>query len=330
MRKPVIILIVIIAASAIALSVIRRTPEESGRLKVSGSIEATTVEISFKVPGRLARRLVDEGESVRSGQQVAVLHIDEFVEERNERLSELKANQAALADLQAGSRKEEIAQAEAALARMKAEADRMAKEFARADALYKREVIPLKELDFARAGRDSSAAAVREAEERLKLLNIGPRPHAVSQAKARVAGSNAVLALAETRLSETSVSTPVDGLVLAKHAEPGEIIAPGSPIITVGKMDELWLKAYIPETELGRVKLGQKVRVTSDTWLGKLYDGKITFISSQAEFTPKNVQTEKERVKLVYRIKITLPNPKMELKPGMPADAVIETGAEQK
>jgi HlyD family secretion protein len=330
MRKPAIIIIALIAATAIALYGIRRTPVESGRLKVSGNIEATTVELSFKVPGRLARRLVDEGDSVTSGQQVAILHVDEFIEERNGRLSELKANQAALADLQAGSRKEEIAQAEAALSRLKSEADRMAKEFARADALYKREVIPLKELDSARAGRDSSAAAVREADERFKLLKSGPRPHAVSQAQARVEVASAVLALADTRLSETSISSPVDGLVLAKHAEPGEMITPGAPVITVGKMNEVWLKAYIPETELGRVKPGQKVRVTSDTWPGRLYEGKITFISSQAEFTPKNVQTEKERVKLVYRIKITLPNPKMELKPGMPADAIIETGTEQK
>ena len=330
MRKPVIIIVVIIAAAAIAVSAIRRAPEEAGRLKVSGSIEATTTEISFKVPGRLARRLVDEGDTVRRGQQVAVLHIDEFLEERNARASELKANQAALADLVAGSRREEIAQAEAVLARMRAEADRMAKEFARAETLFKREVIPLKELDAARAGRDSSAAAVREAKERLQLMKIGPRPHAVSQARARVEAAGAALALAETRFSDTTVSSPVDGLVLAKHAEPGEMLAPGAPVLTIGKMDEVWLKAYIPETELGRVKVGQKVRVTSDTWPGRVYDGMITFISSQAEFTPKNVQTEKERVKLVYRIKITLPNPKMELKPGMPADAVIETGVPQK
>ncbi|MBT0666320.1 efflux RND transporter periplasmic adaptor subunit [Geobacter pelophilus] len=326
MKKPIIIAAVIAVAAVLAIAVIRRTPVAATGLKVSGSIEATTVQVSFKVAGRLDKRLVDEGDVVKTGQPVALLHTNEFVDEKNARSSEARASRAALADLVAGSRKEELTQAEAVLARMKAEADRMAKEFARAEALFKREVIPLKELDAARAGRDSSTAAVREAEERLKLLRIGPRPDAVNQARARVDAATAVLALAETRLADTSVASPVAGLVLAKHAEPGEMLAPGAPVVTIGKLDEVWLKAYIPETELGRVKVGQPVRVTSDTWPGRAYEGKITFISPQAEFTPKNVQTEKERVKLVYRIKITLPNPKMELKPGMPADATIETG----
>jgi HlyD family secretion protein len=326
MKKPIIIAAVIVVAAVLAITAIRRAPVAATGLKVSGSIEATTIQVSFKVPGRLARRLVDEGDAVKIGQPVALLHTNEFIDEKNARSSEARASRAALADLVAGSRKEELTQAEAVLARMKAEADRMAKEFARAEALFKREVIPLKELDAARAGRDSSAAAVREAEERLKLLRIGPRPDAVNQARARVDAATAVLALAETRLADTAVASPVTGLVLAKHAEPGEMLAPGAPVVTIGKLDEVWLKAYIPETELGRVKVGQPVRVTSDTWPGRAYEGKITFISPQAEFTPKNVQTEKERVKLVYRIKITLPNPKMELKPGMPADATIETG----
>jgi len=104
--------------------------------------------------------------------------------------------------------------------------------------------------------------------------------------------------------------------------------APGTPVVTVGDLVNLWLRAYIGETDLGRVKVGQRVRVTTDTYLGKRYDGRVSFIASQAEFTPKNVQTEKERVKLVYRIKIDIQNPNMELKPGMPADAVIQTGPE--
>ncbi|OGT99840.1 MAG: hypothetical protein A2079_04435 [Geobacteraceae bacterium GWC2_48_7] len=107
------------------------------------------------------------------------------------------------------------------------------------------------------------------------------------------------------------------------------MLSAGSPVVTVGKMDEVWLRAYIPENELGRVKLGQTASVTVDGRPGKVFTGRVSFLSSQAEFTPKNVQTEKERVKLVYRIKITLANPQMELKPGMPADAVIQTKPER-
>jgi HlyD family secretion protein len=319
---PLVIALVVIAGMVILL---RRMPKNTGELKVSGTIEVTSVELSFKVPGRMGQRLVDEGEMVRTGQVVARLEDDELKEERNSRAAEERASRAAVADLEAGSRREEIAQAEAALGRMKADAERLARDFVRMEALFRREVVPLKDLDAARAGRDASAAAVREAEQHLRLLKIGPRPDAVRQARAKAESAGAGLALAETRLSQGVLTAPLNGLVLSKHAEAGEMLAAGSPVITVGRMDEVWLRAYIPETELGRVKVGQKARVTADTWAGRVFEGRIGFISSEAEFTPKNVQTEKERVKLVYRIKIFLANPKMELKPGMPADAVIIT-----
>jgi HlyD family secretion protein len=134
------------------------------------------------------------------------------------------------------------------------------------------------------------------------------------------------LVQAKTRLGYTILASPVSGLVISKNIEPGEQVAAGTPVITVGELDTVWVRAYINETDLGRVKVGQKARVTTDTWPGKVYDGIVTFISSEAEFTPKIVQTQKERVKLVYRVKITIPNPNMELKPGMPADAEILTG----
>jgi len=328
MRRKMIIGAGIIAVLAMtAFLVTRRRPAESVSLKVSGTIEVTTVELSFKVAGRLAQRLADEGERVTAGQLVARLEDDELKEDNNARAAEKRAAQAALADLKAGSRREEIAQAEAVLARMRADAERLRKDAVRSEALFKRDVIPQKDLDAARAGNDGAAAAVREAEQHLKLLRIGPRPDAVRQAKSQVEAADAGLALTETRLSQSILKSPLAGLVLAKHAEPGEMLAVGAPVVTIGKMDDVWLRAYIPEFEMGRVKVGQRARVMVDTWPGRPFEGTVSFISPEAEFTPKNVQTEKERVKLVYRIKITLANPGMELKPGMPADAVIETGS---
>jgi len=327
MQKRMIIGAVIVAALAMtAVLIMFRRPAETGALKVSGTIEVTTVELSFKVGGRLAQRLVDEGEMVTAGQLVARLEDDELKEDKNVRAAEKRSAQAALADLEAGSRREEIAQAEAVLARMKADAERLRKDALRSEALFKREVIPQKDLDAARAGREASAAAVHEAEQHLKLLRIGPRPDAVRQAKSQVEAAEAGLALTETRLSQSMLTAPLAGLVLAKHAEQGEMLAVGAPVVTIGKMDDVWLRAYIPESEMGRVKVGQRAHVTVDTWPGRSFEGTVSFISPEAEFTPKNVQTEKERVKLVYRIKVTLANPRMELKPGMPADAVIETG----
>jgi HlyD family secretion protein len=322
--KKIFVIVAVIAVIAVAAMLIsRRNLAAKGELKVSGTVEATTVELSFKVGGRLARRLVDEGMTVSAGQVVALLEDDELKQERSARSADEKASQAALADLEAGSRREEIAQAEAALARMKADAGRLARDAERAEDLYKRDIVARQELDAALAGRDASAAAVREAEQHLRLLKAGPRPDAVRQSRARVDASSAGRAQAETRLSQAVLNAPLAGLVLAKHVEPGEMLAAGAPVVTVARMDEVWLRGYIPETELGHVKVGQSARVSIDTWPGRVFEGRVSFISSEAEFTPKNVQTEKERVKLVYRIKITLPNPKGELKPGMPADAVI-------
>ena len=299
--------------------------EEDGRLKLTGTIETTTVAVSFKVPGRLKERLVDEGQQVRAGQVVARLEDNELRDADNAAVAEQRAAQAALADLKAGSRKEEIAAAAATLAGLTAEADRAGRDARRAEALFHKEVIPRKELDAARAARDATAAAVREGEERLRLTQIGPRPDAVKQAQARLQAAEAARALADSHLADAVLTAPLSGTVLAKHAEPGELLAAGSPVITVARLDEVWVRAFVPETQLGRIKLGQKVSVTSDTWKGRSYQGTVSFIASAAEFTPKNVQTEQERVKLVYRIKVTIANPQQELKPGMPVDLVIAT-----
>ncbi len=328
MRKRILIaLAVCICIAVAAFLIIRRDRRPENELKVSGTIEVTSVELSFKVGGRLSQRLVDEGQTVKAGQVVARLEDDELREDLNARTAEQRAARATLADLRAGSRREEIRQGEEALARMKADGDKLARDAARMEKLYRRDVIPLRDLEAAQAGRDASAAAVREAEERLRLLRIGPRPDAVRTQQARLEAAEAGRSLAETRLSQSVLAAPATGLILSKHAEPGEMLAPGSPVLTLGLMDEVWLRAYIPESDLGRVVVGSRARVTFDSWPGRVFEGRVSFISSQAEFTPKNVQTEKERVKLVYRIKITLPNPRMELKPGMPADAVIETGS---
>jgi HlyD family secretion protein len=168
---------------------------------------------------------------------------------------------------------------------------------------------------------------VREAAERLALVRRGPRRETIDQAQARLQDAKVALERAKTRQGYTTVVSPVAGYVLSKNVEAGELVSAGTPIVTIGDLGSVWLRAYVRETDLGRVKLGQPARVTSDTWPGKAYDGRVTFISSAAEFTPKSVQTEKERVKLVYRIKVTVPNPAAELKPGMPADATIFTGA---
>jgi HlyD family secretion protein len=267
--------------------------------------------------------LVSEGELVKSGRIVARLDTSELAQEVFVRRAEVKAAQAVLAELEAGSRPEEITQAEAAHELERAEAERLRVESQRHQRLHEQDFISASDYDRTATAYRVAQEKVKEAEARLTLLRKGPREEVIEQARARLQQAKENLTLTETRLGYATLASPLTGVVLSENVESGEYVSAGTPIVTVGDLVHVWLRAYVNETDLGRVKVGQSVRVTTDTYPGKIYEGRISFIASEAEFTPKNVQTEKERVKLVYRIKVDIPNPKMELKPGMPADATI-------
>lgn len=375
-KKLVVLAAAIVVGTILAYELLAaRSRRESNVIRVSGNIEVTDAEVSFKIAGRVEARLVDEGETVKAGQVVARLEQRELAEEAALGKAEAQAAQAALAELEAGSRPEEIAQAEASVhraqarldellagsrsqelavaearfQRAKADAVRLEVDYGRYKGLYEKELVSAQQFDAARTAYEMAKANQREAEEQLKLaqegprreeieqaraavneakerfalVKKGPRQETIDQARARFEQAKQALAVAETRLGYATLVSPLSGVVLSKNVEPGEYVAAGTPVITVGELVNPWLRAYINETDLGRVKVGQRVYVTTDTYPGKRYEGRISFIASQAEFTPKNVQTEKERVKLVYRVKVDIPNPHMELKPGMPADAEI-------
>ncbi|HSF03389.1 MAG TPA: efflux RND transporter periplasmic adaptor subunit, partial [Solirubrobacterales bacterium] len=173
-----------------------------------------------------------------------------------------------------------------------------------------------------------AAAEVRQAEAALRVAEAGEldvtlKRQEVATLQANIARDRAALAGAQAQLGYTVLRTPQAGVVLRKHVEPGEMIAAGTPVVTIADLGDIWLKIYVPEPELGRIKLGQTADITTDSYPGKSYPGTVTFISSEAEFTPKNIQTQEERVKLVFAVKISVANPNQELKPGMPADATV-------
>lgn len=325
MTKGLLIGALAVIVVAVVIYLRHAKPDASaGALRISGNVELTEVQVSFKVPGRVLARLVDEGALVRQGEIVARLEDAELSDALKLAQADADAAAATLAELVAGSRREEVGQGEALLTRAEAEAERAATDYRRDLVLYGKEVIPKRELDTARAASDAARASVRERREALTLLKKGARHERIDEARARLAGAQARVSTAKERLGYATLTAPLTGVVLSKSVEPGEQVSAGTAVITLGDTGQCWLKGYIPETELGRVKLGQEARVTTDSQPGKLYQGKVSFISSEAEFTPKSVQTEKERVKLVYRIKVTLANPGLELKPGMPADAEIQ------
>jgi HlyD family secretion protein len=325
MKKKIIILVLLVIVAAVAgfFYFKNHHTQDLNRIRVSGNIEITDVQVGFKIPGRVEERPVAEGQMIKAGQVVARLDDKDLKQEIAQRQAQVATAQSVLTELKAGSRPEEIAQAEAALEIAQADGDRIRLEFQRQKRLYEREVISTREFDQAKTSFEASEARIREAKEFSTLVRKGPRQEKIDQARATLEQAKQALGLAETRLQYATLLSPITGMVLSENVEPGEFVSPGTPIISAGDISQLYLRAYINETDLGRVKVGQKVRVTTDTFPGKNYEGKISFIAPQAEFTPKNIQTQKERVKLVYRIKVDIPNPNMELKPGMPADGEI-------
>jgi HlyD family secretion protein len=324
MKKKIVPVVLLVAIGLAVFFYLRnQKPKEEGIIRVSGNIEITDAALSFKIPGRVTERLVSEGKMVHKDQVAAKLDDTDLKNEVDLRNAELEEARAALKDLLAGSRPEEIGEAQAVLARVQSEEKHWLQEYERQKKLYQQEVISDRELESTRVQYETSQARVVEAAKSLRLVQEGPRVEKIEQARAQVKRAEEAIALAQTRLEYATLTSPLDGIVLTENVEPGEYVSAGTPIVTVGKLDDVWLRGYIDETDLGRVKLGQAVRVKTDTFPGKSYDGKVSFISSESEFTPKTVQTDKERVKLVYRIKIDVANPEMQLKPGMPADGEI-------
>ena len=326
-KRWLIIPLLLAAGGAAAYAWFQFRPQpDPNVLRVSGNVEVTDIEVSFRIPGWVEARPVSEGEAVKAGQLIARLESTELAQEVALREAEAQAYAAELAALEAGSRPQEIAVARASVRHAQAELERLAAEYERQRDLLARNVASQQVFQRAKAEWEVAKSQVDEAKERLKLAEEGPRQEDITRARARLDQVRQSHAIAKTRLNYATVTSPISGTVLSENVEAGEYVVPGVPVVTVGDLVNTWLRAYVNETDLGRIKLGQRVCVSTDTYPGKAYAGELSFIASAAEFTPKNVQTAEERVKLVYRVKVDIPNPDLELKPGMPADADIWLG----
>ncbi|MEK6530577.1 MAG: HlyD family efflux transporter periplasmic adaptor subunit [candidate division NC10 bacterium] len=344
-------------------------------IQVTGNMEATQVDASAKIAGRILSLRVREGDRVTEGQLLVRLDGAELKAEVERAEAALKSAEAQLRDLLAGARREEIEEARATVDRAQsqlndllagarreeieqareavrsAEATRVwtERDFKRAQELFAKELIAMQEVDRARQAYEVAVAQERSARANLQMVEAGPRrdqieaaraqlkaardhldlllagarPFQVEAARGQVSQARAALDLAGSRLREAAIVSPINGVVLRKNLEAGEMANPGVSILTLVDPTDLWLRAYVPETDIGRIKVGMAARITIDAYKDRTFSGKITEIASEAEFTPKNVQTKKERVNLVFRIKIAVDNPQGFLKPGMPADADI-------
>jgi HlyD family secretion protein len=254
---------------------------------------------------------------------VSAQQLDAAEAARGAARAQLDEARAHLADLLAGARPEEVRQAEQAVAQARAnvEGARLAAANAR-EALQDR-LLTKSQYDAARAALDSSRAQARAAQAQLDLLLAGSRAEDIRALREQAAQAREQLRLASAQRSNAFVRAPTDGVIKTKIAELGETMAAGSPIVVLLDTSQAWLRVYVPENRYGLIRIGQKAEVTVDSFPGRAFQGSVVEIASEPEFTPKNVQTQEERVKLVYGVKILLDNAEGRLKPGMPADAVI-------
>ncbi len=359
---------------------------DSGVLRASGTIEATKVDVSFQIGGRVAEVIADEGRPVRRGDTLARLdsselkaHVQQIsasIDAVNSQIrqqltnvefrrgivesqivqskSETEASRMSLEKTRNGSRPEEIGMAEALVNQAKADLDHRKNDFQRATTMFSGGIMSRQDYDAAQSAYLVAETTLAAARDRLALVKEGSRPEDIGEAEARLKSAQAGTAVAEagrksvdvevqaldslrarvreleaqldaakTQLTYTEIHAPLDAVVLTKNVESGEVINPATPVVTLANIDALWMNLYVPESQTGLIKLGQPVRVHVDSFPTEAFNGKITFVSSESEFTPKTIQTTEERIKLVYRVKVSLENTQQRLKPGMPADAEI-------
>lgn len=300
----------------------KRTAENE--LKLSGNIEAHESLVSFKVMGRIIELPVDEGMSLKTGDLVSRLDSADYRRQVGIDRATTLVRERQLALGLAGSRVQDIEAGRQAVIDAQAALDQQRKDFARYQALYEKDEIAGQTRDDAAIAVIRAQAALKRAQEMYSELLEGTRKEELAVDRSMVRAAQQDLDMSSIRLSYTTLRAPFTGVVLVREAELGEVVSPGAPVVTLADLDHIWLRVYLPETDLGKVRWGQEVQIRTDTYPGKVYHGRVSVIASDAEFTPKSVQTEQERVTLVYRLKIDVENPNYELKPGMPADAYIK------
>ena len=290
---------------------------------LSGNIEARETDLAFQVPGRIDRLLVDEGDVVAAGQKLASLDPHDYELALARARADAAVSKAALTVLEAGTRPQELRVAEAAVAQMEAQLRFAQAETRRVAQLVPKQLASQDQLDRAQLQEDVAQATLTQARQQLALLQEGTRKEELARARADYAARQQVVAAAQQQLGYADLASPVAGSVTVRLAEAGEVVGAGQAVLTVAALDHPWVRVYVNEKDLSRVRLGQAAQVRVDGLPGRVFQGRVVFISPEAEFTPKTVETRELRVDQVYRSKVEVANPDGALKIGMPADVTL-------
>jgi HlyD family secretion protein len=331
--KAVRILVVVLLVAGVLAYVFRdrlpwrAAPPESG-LTASGTVEATEAQLGFPVAGRIEAVMAREGDRVEAGNELARLDRSEALARRDEALSRIESARAVLRDVELGSRTEEVEQARAARDAAETRLEDSKRDLERSRTLHTGGAIPKEALDKAQLGVELAEKELERATEQLRLLEAGPRRERIEAQRAALTQAEASLRAIDAVLDQMTLEAPFDGLITVRNREPGEAVGPGAPVLTLLNPDDRWVRIYVREDRIGEVRVGASASIRCDTFPGKTYEGEVRFIAPEAEFTPKNVQTAEERVRLVYAVEVRITeDPEGDLKPGMPADVRLDAGA---
>jgi HlyD family secretion protein len=294
-----------------------------GDLTFSGTLEVTKVTVRALTPGPITS-IVPEGAKVKKGERVALIDTTDAVLAHNARLAQVAVAEAQLKLLERGAREEDISSAAQALTSARATLKGAEDDMRRLSSLNEANSATQKQREDAEMRYKIAFASTRQAEEMLRKLKNGPLPEEREAARARLRAVLVDLAIAEKAVADCHLTAPFDAIVTEKLVEPGDLVQRYGALATLSELDPIQMTIYVPEHQLGRIRLGAPASITIDTFPDRRFTGHVIYIAPEAEFTPKNVQTKDERVRLVFKVKIEIPNPDGILKPGLPADAQIE------
>jgi HlyD family secretion protein len=330
MRRRLIALAVLIVAlgGVGAWWWVNRQQSESNDLVLYGNVEMREVSVAFTDPGRIAAVAVEEGARVREGDLLARLDTSRLMPQLAQAEAQVAAQRAVVSKLKAGTRPEEIAQARATAAAAHADATNAKLAFDRARMLSTSgsASVTQSQLDAAKAAADAAAARATAADQAVAIAVAGPRGEDVAQAEAQLAAGQAARDLIRQQLADADLKAPIGGVVRSRLLEPGELASAQRPVVSIAVTDPKWVRAYVSEAGLARVRPGMGASVSVDG-VPRPFDGQVGFISPVAEFTPRAIQTEELRTSLVYEVRILVTDSEDVLRLGMPATVRLATEA---
>ncbi len=329
LKKPVRLVVIVALLAAMAFGgryyfLDRRGQAADDRLDLYGNVDMRQVQLNFQASGRIRAIHVREGDRVRRGQLMAEIDPVRYQVRVQQLQNELEALEQELRRLEAGTRPEEIARARAQVAAAEARLRDATLTYNRVARLVKVKVGSQQEVDNARAAMEVALHSLEADKKNLELAVAGPRREDIEAARARVRAGRAAVEYARQELADTRLLAPAGGILRNRILEPGDMASPVRPVLTLALTDPLWVRAYCPETMLGRIAPGMAAEIRTDSRPGKVYRGWLGYISPVAEFTPKNVETPELRTRLVYQVRIFACDPRGELRLGMPATVSID------